>query len=252
MKNKSLIKPILIPTFILNTRFDKLVDVLDEIIALRDDESMVTANKVLSKPEFLSLLIKGISNSPSMLSRTLAGSYYHENGFHKIVLLSGKFFKLRLHHFGVSAKIPMENIHDHRWAFASTILKGDLKMDLFMPTQKGSRTEKAYHFIYEADKSSGNYNTEFISVAHLKKSESRTYRAGDTYLMNTHELHRIRNTSGQESITLMLTGKPLSSKCNLFARRMILEDEKKTISYGEEKMIDMLEAISEKIYPQKN
>ena len=61
--------------------------------------------------------------------------------------------------------------------------------------------------------------------------------------MATHELHRIKNATGQESITLILTGKPISSKCNLFSKRTILEEEKITKLYSESKMVEMLEGI---------
>ena len=231
--------------------FDKLIEVIDAIIDLNDDKLMIAANKALANAENLSSLIIGICKDSDKLNKTIAGSYYHENGFHKIVLLSGKQFKLRLHHFGVSAKIPMENIHDHRWNFTSTIINGNLKMDLFRPTEKTTDAEKVYHFIYESEKSNGNYSTEYVSEAHLIKSESRIYRPGDTYLMKTHELHRIRNSSGEESMTLILTGKPISSKCNLFSRRPILEEEKMTVAYEREKMIEMLENVCEKICPNK-
>ena len=234
-----------------NGRFEKLIETMDEIIECGDNTSMITANQALAKPENLYLLLSRIINDPVMLSKTVAASYYHENGFHKIVLLAGKKFKLRLHHFGVAAKIPMENIHDHRWNFASTIIKGELKMDLFTIAPKGDNTEKTYHFIYESEKSKGTYTTDFVSVAHLRKSETRSYRPGETYLMETRELHRIKNSTGQESITLILTGKPISSKCNLFSKRTILEDEKVTKTYSEVKMIEMLERICETINPSK-
>lgn len=233
----------LIQAQISNCHFEKLIQTMDEIIECGDDTSMIAVNQVLAKPENLSLLLSGIINDPVMLSKTVAASYYHENGFHKIVLLSGKQFKLRLHHFGVAAKIPMENIHDHRWNFASTIIKGELKMDLFKIAQKGNNTEKTYHFIYESEKSNGTYKTDFVAEAHLRKSETRSYKPGETYLMETHELHRIKNATGQESITLILTGKPISSKCNLFSKRTILEEEKITKLYSESKMVEMLEGI---------
>jgi hypothetical protein len=243
----------LVPTYILNGRFRELEQGLDGLIERGDDETLEIINRTLARPENLSLLIEGICGSKDMLDRTVASSYYHENGFHKIVLLSGRMFKLRLHHFGVTAKIPMENIHDHRWCFASTILSGELNMDLFTVSEKGSRTEKAYHFIYESDKSGGSYRTDFVSVAHLRKSESRTYVTGDTYLMRTHELHRIRNKPGRESVTLILTGKPVGSRCNLYSRReKILEEEKQTVAYDRNVLVRMLGSLSEKVYPKRN
>jgi hypothetical protein len=179
-------------------------------------------------------------------------SYYHENGFHKIVLLSGKYFKLRLHHFGVSSKIPMENIHDHRWAFASTILSGTLEMDMFEQCQDVIDENKLIHYVYNSDKSTGSYSTDKIGMVSLNKIETRFYEAGETYLMLPDELHRIKNQEGQESLTLILTGKPENSTCNLYALREINEEEKNTVKYKKAELIKMLDEITEKIYPQKN
>ena len=86
----------------------------------------------------------------------------------------------------------------------------------------------------------------------LNKIESRFFQCGETYLMLPDELHRIKNQEGQESITLILTGKPENNTCNLFALREISDDEKNTIKYGEDELRKMLENNIEKIFPQKN
>ena len=100
----------IIRNFILNRNLNKLVETIDELLENNSSGILTLVNQALSKPDTLSLLIKEIINDSVLFTRMVEQSYYHENGFHKIVLLSGKHFKLRLHHFGVSSKIPMENI----------------------------------------------------------------------------------------------------------------------------------------------
>lgn len=237
-------------TNIINAKPQNLIRLIDGITGKAKETILTEINSVLSSPENLSFLIKQVINNDVLLSNVVKESYYHENGFHKIVLLSGKNFKLRLHHFGVAAKIPMENIHDHRWPFASSILTGELTMDIFKVSDKGE--EAFYHFLYGSDKQSGSYSTDFIGKRFLNKVDTRTYNAGESYLMHTNELHRIKNGTGQESITLILTGKPVSRRCNLFAKKEIAEAEKKTIPYSPAELKKMLQTISEKIYPQQN
>ena len=70
--------------------------------------------------------------------------------------------------------------------------------------------------------------------------------------MLPEELHRIKNLEGQESLTLILTGKPENNTCNLFALREINDEEKNTLKYEEEEIRKMLENNMEKIFPQKN
>lgn len=225
---------------------------IDKMIGEGKTDVLVMINKILSRPEILNRLISVVMKNDSLWKKALKNSYRHENGFHKIVLLSGKNFKLRIHHFGATAKIPMENIHDHRWPFASTILSGELKMDIFQRTDKETSTEELHHFIYKSDKTNGNYHTDYLGLSYLEKIQERVYYPGDSYLMRTDELHRIKNQDGDESITLILTGKPISKDCNLFARKPMKEEEKQLIHYSENELRKMLDEIKEKIYPQKN
>jgi hypothetical protein len=241
-----------IRNFILNRNINELVEAIDELLNNNSSEILTLINQSLSEPDTLSLLIKRIIDSPLMFAKTLDQSYYHENGFHKIVLLSGKQFKLRLHHFGVSSKIPMENIHDHRWAFASTILSGTLEMDMFEQSQYVIDENKLIHYVYNSDKSTGSYSTDKIGMVSLNKIETRFYEVGETYLMLPDELHRIKNQEGQESLTLILTGKPENNTCNLYALREIEDEEKNTVKYEALYLKKMLEENIEKIFPQKN
>lgn len=236
---------------ILNNKINVLVETIDELLNNNSSEILTLINQSLSQPDTLSLLIKRIIDSPLLFAKMLDESYYHENGFHKIVLLSGKNFKLRLHHFGVTSKIPMENIHDHRWAFASTILSGTLEMDMFEQSQLVSDENNLIHYVYNSDKSTGSYSTDKIGMVSLNKIETSFYEAGETYLMLPQELHRIKNQEGQESLTLILTGKPENNTCNLFALREINDEEKNTVKYEAPDLIKMLEKNIEKIFPEK-
>lgn len=253
MKHQSVkLLGLFLTTNIINAKPQKLVKLIDRLTANAKDETLIEINNILSRPDKLSFLIKQILKNEMLLSNVVSESYYHENGFHKIVLLSGKNFKLRLHHFGVAAKIPMENIHDHRWPFASSILTGQLTMDTFSASDIDKGEEAFYHFRYGSDKQSGSYSTDLIGRKFLNKIDTRIYNSGESYLMRTNELHRIKNTIGQESITLILTGKPVSKSCNLFAKKEIAEAEKRTIPYSSTELKMMLQTITEKIYPQLN
>lgn len=217
-----------------------------------DNHLLAAAHAEITSPFRLRLLIETILRNENWFNKVLEESYYHENGFHKIVLLEGTLFKFRLHHFGSSAKIPMENIHDHRWPFASGVLYGRLHMSMFTTTGDEKISEKLLHYRYDSNKNNGSYGTDLIGSAYLKICEERIYHPGDNYFMDTHELHRITNSLGDESITAILTGKPIRRKCNLFAKRPITSSEKKPKKYSKEALSAMLRILAEKIYPMNN
>lgn len=228
----------------------KLAAFIDQLIAAKGDTVLLEVNKFLANPFHLSVLTYHVLGTECFLGAVLKESYYHENGFHKIVLLSGQLFKLRLHHFGSGVKLPMENVHDHRWAFASSILAGNLKMDMFEVHQ--NKGESLIHYRYDSNKSTGQYTTALVGRKFIRKTQTRTYSAGDQYLMLPTDLHRIINKPDEESITLILTGNPKGQTCNLYAKRTIQEDEKKTVPYSKEELEGMLKALIEKIYPVQN
>ncbi len=237
---------------IYNGRLIDLISLMDRAVNKSNPAVLMEMNTILADPSILSLLTKRILSSKLLFNKLLKQSYYHENGFHKIVLLSGNHFKLRLHHFGVAAKIPMENIHDHRWYFASSILLGSLKMDMFQVSEDPIDAEPLYHFIYNSNKANGCYTTQFKGHAYLKKTSAVKFNQGDHYLMTPNELHRIKNQSGEESVTLILTGKTVGDTCNLFSKRDFLEEEKEMKGYEAASITAMLTALIEIFQPQLN
>jgi hypothetical protein len=223
---------------------------VDQLISENGTEVLVMVNAFLAQPAHLTLLVRHILHQEAALTQVVNDSYYHENGFHKIVLLSGRCFKLRLHHFGAGVKLPMENVHDHRWPFASSILAGSMKMDLFQVSE--TEGEPVVHYCYHSDKSKGSYETARIGEKFVKRTRRKVYKAGQQYLMLPEDLHRIVNKRGEESITLILTGNPVGQTCNLYARRDILDEEKTPVPYQQLQMNRMLGDIVEKIFPSKN
>lgn len=86
----------------------------------------------------------------------------------------------------------------------------------------------------------------------MKKQKVDPSDAGQVYSMSPDELHRIKNAYGEESITLILTGKPISKECNLYAKRPILEEEKNSTPYEEKRLRRMLAQINEMVCPKLN
>jgi hypothetical protein len=239
-------------SILINGNLDAIKQRLNVILGDCSESDLLEINKVIGKPQNIYFLIHLILKDSDAMEAVRKASYFHQNGFHKIVLLSMKNFKLRLHHFGAGAHIPMENIHDHRWPFASTILNGKLRMDLFEVNNEAAHGEDLIHYRYDSDKSTGSYTTTLMGLTKLIRYERKVYEAGSSYLMTTKELHRIINKPGDESITMILTGRPVGTTCNLYAKRMITEQEKETPNYTLTGLRNQLLDMSETVYPKNN
>jgi hypothetical protein len=200
----------------------------------------------------LGSIIGSILEDEDLLQGCLKSSYRHANGFDKIVLLSGPNFKLRLHRFvqdPTKQPPPAEHVHNHRWPFASRIIDGSLCMDLFAETGgEDPNSPIPFHkYIYHSQKEDGGFNASYVGVRGLVCiSESVWHEQGTTYCMSPEEMHRI--ICSHESVTtLMLTGKPISSTCNLLSNTRLSFEQTRTQPYDREQLLEILGSYNSKV-----
>lgn len=182
----------------------------------------------------VSLLLSAIIQAPELLASIAARSYWHGNGFLKVVLLD-EGYKLRLHIWFAGTSCE-ENIHSHRWGFASHVLTGTLKSELWAdaandnvhhhmtvrdescpssqahePTIPLPNSLQACEYLYTAKHQHGPHtiaaHKQLIGTAHLKKLQNVAQTAGASYVMTPHQLHRI-NHPGQELVATVICTAP--------------------------------------------
>ena len=145
-----------------------------------------------------------------------ARSYKHGNGFTKVVLCSSGVGKLRMHIWepGCNAE---ENIHEHRWHFASVVLTGAMTaetwVDAFDPSALSMR-----ELIYDVDDKGGHTTLHEAGRSRIRKAETTLCRAGSAYSMAPGVLHRITSVDGLTA-TLVFTTAPSRSW-----NRMLIRD----------------------------
>ena len=134
-----------------------------------------------------------------------ARSYAHGNGFNKVVLAEENGVVVRLH---VAEGASEDNIHDHRWSFASTVLTGALENVTFAESDDGVPCDELRYLRDGA-------STEAVPIRTCRVREvgRRRYGPGDAYVQDRATLHRIRWSAGCR--TLMVTQRPVSGSCRL-------------------------------------
>lgn len=155
-------------------------------------------------------LLADIIQSPELLEGIAARSYWHGNGFLKVVLLD-RGYKLRLH-IWFQGSACEENIHSHRWGFASHILTGALKSELWADAaNEDADTITATEYRYTAEHKQHlqtiKATKEALGNAVLAKQQDVTQLAGSSYIMTEDQLHRI-NHPGQELVATIICTAP--------------------------------------------
>ena len=177
---------------------------LDRYFRAHERADAVLANwlRLQFHPVQVYALVQQIISNPALLAEVSARSYRHANGFLKVVLLD-RGYKLRLHVWFPGSACE-ENIHDHRWSFASTILAGGLVSEIWADTTD-PQAQQFPEFLYHAATPTQPSHKEFMGESLLTRVCTRSQPSGSAYVLEEQTLHRIINPGTSLVATLMCT-----------------------------------------------
>ena len=179
----------------------------------------IDLRRIAESPRFVES-IRLLSRSRGELRRVAALSYRHGNGFLKLQLASHRHSKLRLHVW-MPGQLAEENIHDHRWAFASYVLTGTLHSDYFVDDPHGGIVGVEYRHVAR-DAQGQPARKARVGSARLRRTVCSARTRGQVYMMRPSELHRICRTNANELVaTLMITAPPRELHSRLIVQETI-------------------------------
>lgn len=177
-------------------------------------------------------IAREIEADGDQLARTAAFAYRHTNGFRKITLFRSDACCLRVHIWDDGAS-RAENIHNHRWGFASRVLAGTVSESRFELAGPG---RKADEFGYVRAPGENFGSLERVREVELAQSGELVHGESSLYSMTTPEIHRINDDHSGALITLVLTGsrrEPRSLVYSAVDSRPIDDRTDNTLSVGE-------------------
>jgi hypothetical protein len=158
------------------------------------------ARELRDDPRVLRSSLELLRSDRAMLKAVARRSYQHANGFAKIVLHEGGGYRVRLH---VWQPKPPDygadtNPHGHRWEFASWIVVGVLREEIFAEAASGRRHRRfAYH---------GTPDLHPAGEAALRRMRTIERRAGDVYGRGRGVVHTVSPAMTDLVVTLVLQG----------------------------------------------
>lgn len=163
-------------------------------------------------------LCEALLTDDAFAAQVAARSYRHGNGFLKVVLLD-QGFKLRLHLWlpGVACE---ENIHDHRWSIASTILAGELHSEIWTDAANDGQFDlQGSEYRYQAATNGQQAQAIPLHDSPLALARRTRCPAGSHYSLPPATLHRICSHGRQLVATLMCSGPAIAGHTRLIAGR---------------------------------
>lgn len=163
----------------------------ENLIMLQDSlKELIASGRV---QEYVAKILDSTENFQSCLSSTSI----HENSFIKVPVALELPNKRRLRiHFWISSSNE-QNIHDHRFDFASAVVSGRIENVIWRTDPKGIRLSG---FRYYNDKHGRRLDRQ--SSCKLQVSSRHLYRAGELYSVHRDTLHTINHTRDTVSIIL--------------------------------------------------
>jgi hypothetical protein len=161
-----------------------------------------------------------------------ARSYWHSNGFAKLVVhvddVTGS--RLRLHVWPQAGRrgAGYQNVHNHRWPFLAVVLCGAVRVQLFeeVDLPAGDAQRSFVKYVYDAG--APTLIAPFREVARraLRDLGDAVYEAGEAHSCSTIELHTVTANVPGTTVTLLIQG-PVQRRSALVyqhAGRPLLED----------------------------
>lgn len=237
------------------TMMMKLDEVLDNIAKLLlknktvNDREVVDYLRVLGeKKNFVSLLKKRIKDLEA-LKDIASKSYFHSNGFDKIILsniLPNHF--LRMHIWGITSKKTcnfMGDIHNHYWDFSSIMVNGSYTSEYFVISEKGKKMEK-YQYIAEADR----YSLKHLGQEKFQCVQKCYMSEGSFYTQSQSFLHKVSSAPDYLTITLVLQGPNLTNFNEIYTEekvdisKTLVDVERMTVNELSKKLNYVLEYLN--------
>ncbi|MFG2092224.1 hypothetical protein [Streptomyces sp. NPDC048612] len=168
----------------------------------------------LARPEALGPLVRRLSAGDLEFAECLRLSYRHALGFDKLLLLPGApRFMLRVHFWHGAAGAVSEDIHNHRCAIASAVVRGRVRMECYEPAADGV---PAVAYRETIDGPGGAWRLRRVGDARLRLLHDEQYGAGRSYGLAARTLHRV--VSEEPTVTLFLETAPQRSVTDVYVR----------------------------------
>jgi len=163
-------------------------------------------------PSYVRHMVADLMNDPSTVEGVV-----HDNGFYKLTLGKAPAGAVLRAHIWLQGKLLHQgdgNIHNHRWSFASKILKGTMTTVSFDVVRDGELQVR--HYTYTPDAA-----TEicYIGPARLRQVSSETFSDGDSYYLEASTIHQAHPGAGLTTVTLVARSKAEREYADVYVPR---------------------------------
>ncbi|MCX6017394.1 MAG: hypothetical protein NTZ50_02645 [Chloroflexi bacterium] len=156
------------------------------------------------QPAVMAGMLRTLLVRPEQVEEVARSSFLHRNGFVKLRLKTAAGYVLRLHVWtGDSTIQPEENVHDHRWSFASHMVCGFFRVKTYAMDEGGEHEFCCYRYVRHPLEDS--FRFEDAGRRRFVLTGDQIMLAGNTYYMDASVFHRLLFPVNTTTATLVVT-----------------------------------------------
>ncbi|MGM0857679.1 MAG: hypothetical protein ACQEW0_11420 [Pseudomonadota bacterium] len=194
----------------------------------KNDEQSREAFLRLLHDGLLLSLIDNLVRSQPQLDEVANRSYWHKNGFFKVLLLDKRpDYSVRLH-IWPDSPLQEGDIHNHPWDMSGLVLTGSYVWPIYnFEREKQNTNCTLYECRYLEDYSGHSFHEDGHVI--LKEEKKITMREGEFFRFSKEKHHSAKKDNSDPADSIVITGKAESLAADVVSSREISCD---TILYN--------------------
>ena len=197
------------------------------VAAYRRDgaDALLRAVADLANPTRFRAIVSTFLNDAALLRKLEDRSYLHRNGFLRLTLAPSSSYYLRLHVWdtreGGLPNFP-ESVHNHNSDFASIILTGGYRHEVFHRSPTG---ESYTQYDYSSQRGAGSFSLDSKGSVRLALISNGYLGANTIYTLTTNVLHRVIPQADSLTASLVLKGPTVNPISQMYTQTTFTTDE---------------------------
>lgn len=185
-----------------------------------DEENRVDFLRLLNAG-LLMAIIDNLLRSQRELNDVANRSYYHNNGFLKILLIDKRpDYSIRLH---IWPEHPLHecDVHNHPWDMSGLVLNGSYEWPIyaFEWTLEKSGCFNMYECQYLEDYSGHSFHLK--GKVTLNQIDKLYFQQGDIFQLSQEKYHSVRKDNAEPADSIVITGGSENMSADVITRREI-------------------------------
>ena len=192
-----------------------------EKLSINNEESRADFLRLLNAGLF-SNVIKSLLGNERELNEVASRSYYHNNGFLKVVLIEKRpQYSVRFH-IWPDESFQAPDVHNHPWDMTGLLLNGSYEWPIYTFNQAWESCE-SFDLIecrYLEDYSGHSFRK--LDKVILNQVDRLSFQEGDIFQFPHTQYHSVKKENSQPAASIVITGESAGLSANVITNRKMM------------------------------